>query len=147
MFRVNDEWFALPSRCLHEIAEKRSIHRIPRNKNTDIRGVVNISGEVRICYSLKSILGVKDSSKAGSKSNDITAGRFIVTILNDEYYVFDVEQVNGLSLYSENEVLPVPATLQYSGGNMISAVINQNKNNIAVLDIDKFQRNLEGISL
>jgi chemotaxis-related protein WspD len=147
VFRVGKEWFALPSACLHEVAEKRSIHRIPRNNNTDIGGVVNIGGEVRICYSLASILGVKDLAEEDRKFDSHSAARFIVTILNGEYYVFNVEQVSGLTWYGDNAIHPVPATVEYAGDNMISGIISHNKNKISVLDVDKLQSNLEGIVL
>jgi chemotaxis-related protein WspD len=147
VFRVSKEWFALPSGCLQEIAEKRSIHRIPRNKNTDIGGVVNIGGEVRICYSLASILGVKDLPEEDRKFDNHSATRFIVTILNGECYVFNVEQVCGLSWYGDNAIHPVPATVEYAGDNMIAGIISHNKNKVSVLDIGKLQRNLEGIVL
>ena len=147
VFRVSDEWFALPAVCLHEIAEKRSIHRIPRNINTDIAGVVNIGGEVRICYSLKSILGINDQCEAENKNKSVATGRFIVALLAGQYYVFFADQISELSLYNSGDVLPVPATLKYKGKNFISGVIRHNKNNVAVLDADMFQRNLEGIRL
>jgi len=146
VFRVRDEWFAIPAQCLHEITEKRTIHRIPRNKNNDISGVVNIGGEVRVCYSLESILGVKDDS--GCVKNDtVSVERFIVALLDGHYYVFYVDQVSGLLWYGNDEVSSAPATIAYDGGNMLSGVISHNKNKIAVLDITKLQRNLEGIQL
>ena len=147
VFRVSDEWLAFPAGCLHEIAEKRSIHRIPRNINTDIAGVVNIGGEVRVCYSLQSILGIKESREAENNNKSVATGRFIVALLAGQYYVFFADQISELSLYNSDEVMPVPATLKYKGKNFISGVIRHNKNNVAVLDADMFQRNLEGIRL
>ena len=147
VFRVSDEWFALSAGCLHEIAEKRAIHRIPRNINTDIAGVVNIGGEVRVCYSLKSILGISDPRDVDDKNKSIATGRFIVALLGNQYYVFFADQISELSLYNDAEVLPVPATIKYKGKNFIAGVIRHNKNNVAVLDADVFQRNLEEIRL
>ena len=147
IFRVCDEWFALPAWCLQEITEKRAIHRIPRNVNTDISGVVNVGGEVRICYSLVSILGIKALPKGGKKDEVVVSGRFIVTTFGKQNFVFFVDQISGLSNYNSDDVFPVPATLNYGAGNMLLGVINHNKNKVAVLNADLFQRNLEEIRL
>jgi len=147
IFRVGDEWFALPAGCLQEITEKRTIHRMPRNINSDISGVVNVGGEIRICYSLSSILGIKNSRKKDQEDVASVAGRFIVALLDNQYYVFWVDQVIGLHWYNNDEVFPVPATLECEGRNMLSGVITHNKNNVAVLDVGMFQRNLGGIML
>ena len=147
VFRVNGEWFAIPAQCLHEITEIRTIHRIPRNGNKNICGVVNIGGEVRICYSFENIFGVKHVTDATEIDSPVSAGRFIVILMDGQYYVFCVEQISGLSWYSDDEILSVPATLGFESGNMIMGVLSHNKNNVAVLDADQFQRNLEGISL
>ena len=147
IFRVCEEWFALPAGCLHEIAEKRAVHRIPRNINTDIAGVVNIGGEIRVCYSLKSILGISEDSEEGGKNKPVSTGRFIVALLGNQYYVFFADQISELSMYNDGEVLPVPATLKYKGKNFISGVIRHNKNNVAVLDADEIQCKLEEMRL
>ena len=147
VFRMANEWFALPTGCLHEITEKRTIHRIPRNNNDDIRGVVNIGGEVRVCYSLMNILGVNSISAETQEDGEVVAGRFIVVLLEGHYYVFCVEQVFGLCWYDDSEIFPVPATLVNKNEKMIVGVINHDKNKVAILDVEKFQHNLEAIRL
>lgn len=147
VFRVNGEWFALPAGCLHEIAEERPVHRIPRNTSQDICGVVNIGGEVRICYSLENILGVNGLTDDEMASTAAAISRLIVVLLGGQYYVFCVGQVSGLSWYCRDDVSAVPATLGHDAGDMLLGVIRHDGNNVAVLDVDKFQDNLEGIKL
>ena len=65
-FRIGDEWFAVTARSLQEIAELRTIHRVPHNDNPHVAGIVNIGGEVDICYSLGNLLGVKRQEKNDS---------------------------------------------------------------------------------
>lgn len=147
IFRVGGEWFALPASTMQEITEVKTVHRIPSNKSYDISGVVNIGGEIRICYSLVSIFGIKMPHNNERKYNAVINGRFIVAVLGNNCYVFPVDQVSGLCWYNDSDVLPVPATLEYAGNNMLLGVINHNKNNVAVLDADMFRRNLERIAL
>lgn len=146
-FRVGNEWFAIPAQCLHEVTERRTIHRIPGNNNNDISGVVNIGGEVRVCYSLESILGVKCDPEYDSKDEEASVKRFIVALLGDHYYVFCVNQVSGLCWYGNDDLSSVPATLAYKSGSMLLGLISHNENKIAILDTLKLQSNLEGIQI
>ncbi|MDT8384636.1 MAG: chemotaxis protein CheW [Gammaproteobacteria bacterium] len=147
VFRVVEEWFAIPSRCLHEITEKKTIHKIPGNNNPGIVGVVNVGGEIRVCYSLESVLGVRcqDSKNRKGGSSEIT--RFIVAFIGGNYYVFVVQHISGMALYHDDELYPIPSTLAYDGANLLLGVINHATNKVAVLDVDKFQSTLEGILL
>lgn len=147
VFRVNDEWFALPSSCLQEITEKKTIHRIPRNRNSGISGVVNIGGEVRVCYSLENILDVKSLSSVERENDAVSSDRFVVCQFNGRHYVFFVNQIIGMSWYNENDICSSPSTLERERGSMLSGVINQNNINIALIDSDVFQENLEGVHL
>jgi chemotaxis-related protein WspD len=147
VFMVGGEWFAIPATCLNEIAEQRVVHRIPRNRNDDIEGIVNIGGEVRVCYSLESILDVKQLAVKNNKNGLSMIARHLVILLDAQYYVFRVEQVSGLCWYNDNDILPVPSTLRHEGAGVISGVINHNKNKVGIFDIDAFQARLEGIAL
>lgn len=147
VFKVKNEWFAISAGCLHEITEKRMVHSIPRNINKNISGVVNIGGEVRVCYSLGNILGVRDFQNDAQVVDPVSTERFVVAFIGGQYYVFPVDQIIGLSSYSSGDVSPVPATVKYEGASMLLGVISQNNNKIAVLDSDKFMENLEGIRL
>ena len=111
IYRVGDEWFALPTGCLQEITEKKVVHRIPRNTNSSISGVVNIGGEVRVCYSFGSILGVKNYTKYKDDSFIANGGRFIVAVFDGLTYVFFVDQVSGLFWYGDVEVSPVASSI------------------------------------
>lgn len=147
VFMVGEEWFAIPAACLSEISEARVVHRIPRNRNSDIEGIVNIGGEVRVCYSLESILGVKVSVTHGGKNGLGMISRLLVILLDSQYYVFRVDQVSGLCWYNIKDILSVPSTLRHDSGGLLMGVINYNKNKVGVLDVDIFQSRLEGISL
>lgn len=147
VFRVADEWFAIPSRCLHEITEKRTIHKIPGNNKSGIVGVVNVGGEIRVCYSLETVLGVSSHVNKDKKSSSRDIARFIVAFIGGHYYVFGAQHISGMALYHDDELYPVPSTLAYDGANLLLGVINHAANNVAVLDVDKFQSALEGILL
>jgi len=149
IFRLNAEWFAVAADCLEEITEERTVHRIPRNKNMDIEGIVNVSGEVQVCYSLKQILGVKAEPVTESvKKHDITVmSRFVVASFGGQCYVFRVDQISGLRWYSTETLFSAPVTIENEAAGMLLGVINEGNLKIAVLDVAQLQTRLEGIRL
>jgi len=141
VFRVGSEWFALPAGILGEIANERTIHRIPRNMNRFISGIVNINGEIKICYSLSELLGLNHIDDDGKK--DGKPKRLVVIELNEKNYVFLVDEVKGLYLYGGSELLPVPATLNSDNALLLLGSIKKFNYQVAVFNIDKFQEKLE----
>lgn len=145
VFQVNNEWFGISAHCLDEITENRTIHRIPRNRNKKVEGIVNIGGEIQLCYSLANVLGVK---KVPVEQRDTTVpGRFLVASLGDKNYVFRVDQVSGLSWYADKSLFQGPSTLADEGKGMLLGVMNENDNRVAILDVEKLQEHLEGVLL
>jgi len=139
VFRVGCEWFALPSSVLSEVATERVIHRIPRNTNRFISGVVNINGEVKICYTIADLLDMNITGNEKCKSR-----RMIVVELSGVHYVFLVDEVKGLHWYCESDLLPVPATLSEKDSAQLYGIVRQFDQKIAIFDVENFQKKLEG---
>ncbi len=142
VFRVGCEWFALPTNILGEIANERTVHRIPRNMNRFISGIVNINGEIKICYSLSELLAL--NSVDGINEREDKYKRLVVIELDGKHYVFLVDEVKGLAWYGDSELLPVPATLNADNALLLAGSINKFDHQIAVFSINKFQKKLEG---
>ncbi len=143
IFRVGQEWFALPAVALGEIANERTIHRIPRNMNRFISGIVNITGEIKVCYSLRELLGLSSISGINKKEDKHKPKRLVVIELDEKDYVFLVDEVKGLYLYSDSDLLPVPSTLDAANALLLLGTINQFNHQIAIFNISKFQEKLE----
>src|SRR6478672_11465316 len=56
VFRLGDEWLALPVSVLVEVTRPRTPHRIPHRGGL-LSGVVNIRGELHLCVRLDTLLG------------------------------------------------------------------------------------------
>ncbi len=148
IFRIGHEWFALPAVVLAEIANERTIHRIPRNMNRFISGIVNINGEIKVCYSLSELLGLSYSISSTNKKEDRHKPKRLVVIkLDEKDYVFLVDEVKGHYLYSDSDLLPVPSTLDAANALLLLGSINQFNHQIAIFNISKFQEKLEGAVL
>lgn len=131
-FRLGDEWFAVPAQSLQEIADLRVIRRVPHNDNPQIAGIVNIGGEVIICYSLANLLGVDFHEDAGNQYR-----RLMVITHFSQKYIFPVNEVIGMSRYGEDDIMPIPATLGDDKLQYIETVFSYDKKHITVLNVEK----------
>ncbi|MBI3775622.1 MAG: chemotaxis protein CheW, partial [Gammaproteobacteria bacterium] len=66
IFRVGDEWFSLPVNYLQQVETRRAIHSIPHRNSSIVKGVVNVAGEVKMCFSLGALLGIEQASTLDS---------------------------------------------------------------------------------
>jgi chemotaxis-related protein WspD len=57
VFRLGDEWLALPVAVLVEVTRPRPVHRIPHRGGL-LAGMANIRGELHLCVRLDLVLGV-----------------------------------------------------------------------------------------
>jgi Chemotaxis signal transduction protein len=52
VFRLGEEWLALPVRLLQEVTQPCIIHTLPHRSDDLFLGLVNIRGEILLCISL-----------------------------------------------------------------------------------------------
>lgn len=140
MFRIMDEWYTISSDSIVEIADQRTIHRVPHNTNKYITGIVNIGGEVNICFSLAKLLG---SGDAGEENN--VYHRLIVIKSDDQRFIFPVSEVLGIMKYKEDTIIPPPSTLDKVRKTYVRGVYKYKDIQVGILDIDTICRALEGI--
>ena len=51
IFRIGQEWLALPTRVFQEITERRVIHSLPHRRNGIVLGLINIRGRIAdLCF-------------------------------------------------------------------------------------------------
>lgn len=102
-FRLGQEWLAVPSRALAEIVEPVPVRRLPHTRGDVLMGLVGLRGEIRLCVSLESLLGLERSAER--------AVRMCVLGDGEDLWVFPVHEVGGIVRVAQKEIEPVPATL------------------------------------
>jgi len=142
VFRLADEWYALPASRLQEVATLRAVHRIPHNSSRVITGIVNIGGEVQLCYSLARLLGVDEQDTVPEQASP----RMLVIELNDERYVFPVHEVSGLEHCVESALAPAPTTVAGERREFLQGMFRSGDRQVALLDPDSLQRGIERYS-
>lgn len=135
VFRIGDEWFALPNKIVKEITHCSNHHSLPHRKNDVLRGLVNIRGELLLCVSLGYLFELNKGDKEANNLPQIHE-RYIVIEDEEDNFVFPVSEVKNILRYNPNELKNPPSTMQGLSRQHISGLIKHNDNNIGILDSD-----------
>ena len=68
LFRLGEEWLALATRCLAEVAPVQPVHSLPHQRSRVLQGVANVRGALVPCLSLSDLLGLELTQAAPSST-------------------------------------------------------------------------------
>ncbi len=140
VFRLGEEWFALPSVHISEVTETRAVHSLPhlpsRVDGGVVRGLVNVDGELKICISLGNLLSLERSTVNNNKELVGAYERMVVVRYDNGDFVFPVSEIAGTQRYLPREVQEAPATLSYAKGTYTQGVIDYQQKQVGLLDAD-----------
>ena len=123
IFRLGSEWFSLPTLLFKQVAEQRVIHSIPTHKNNIVKGIVNVDGEIQLCFSLGSLLGISVGKEHQPVVHRGLHQCIVVVERLGKKYAFPVTELRGLSRYNINDLQAVPATLSERTSNYLLGVL------------------------
>ncbi len=137
LFRIGEEWLALPTALLEEITEQRAIHRLPHRQNAVVLGITNIRGALVTCVSLAAMLGIGISN--GEKRNEGNERheqlrRLLIVRHNGQTTAFTADEVHGTLRVAASAWQAVPTTLTHAVGHFTHAVIHWNGRSVGLLD-------------
>jgi chemotaxis-related protein WspD len=104
IFRIGEEWLALPTRVFQEVTQGRPIHSLPHRQHEVVLGVINVRGELLVCVCLGRLLGIK-------RDDDLPPNRLVVAEWQGSILTFPVDEIHGVHRYSREELKEAPATL------------------------------------
>ena len=135
IFRLGDEWLAFDVRSVLEVAEPKTVHRVPHRTGTHLEGVVNIRGELQLCVSLSRLLNLTAASQATAEA--LAMQRFLVAEHGRQRWVFPVEQVSGVHRLGWRQRTELPATVRRSSARLSRHVYDWEGKFVCHLDADR----------
>jgi chemotaxis-related protein WspD len=129
VFRLGEEWLALPVRALVEVGMPRPVHRVP-HRGGALAGLVNVRGELHLCARLGHLLGI-DASEAGEAPR---SARLLVVRRDGEAWAFLVDEVDQVHRVPAGELTAVPATVARAAARLTAGVFTLGGRAVGCLD-------------
>jgi chemotaxis-related protein WspD len=142
VFRIADEWLALPTAALQQVDDVRPIHSLPHRRNRAVLGLVNIRGALTVAASLGELLRLdRTASKHASRNG---YARMLVAAHRGEPVAFPVDEVEGVLRFAATALMPVPTTLAHATASHARGVLAWRDTTIGLLDTDRVFDSLAG---
>jgi chemotaxis-related protein WspD len=136
VFRLGDEWMALPAAALAEVAPLRKMHRVPHRSDAVLAGIVNIRGQLELCLRLARLLGLDQTSEAALSA--AAEPRLIVVDRPGEpgrnRWVFTVDEVAGIHRVPRQELSAPPSTVSHAARQATAGIFAWREETVALLD-------------
>ncbi len=133
VFRVGGEALSLPISIVDEICQPEVIHRLPHYASVVLRGIVNVHGQLRLCFAMAELLGIEDSPfEPNGKRRGFP--RMMVIRHRESRFAMLVDEVLGSLRHAQDELLPVPASLSRSLAKFMLGILRDGERSVGVLD-------------
>ena len=134
LFRMGGEWLALPTRVFSEVIEDRTVHSMPHRSSRVFLGLINIRGEIQLCFSLAAILGLSSTAESDSRQSHIVYKRMIVVRQKRDSWVFPVDEVFGVHHFDNEELEESPVTISKTDITFTTGLLAWNDRSVGLLD-------------
>lgn len=146
IFRIADQWLALPTSFVQRVTGRLPIRRLPHRSGRTMLGLVNVQGALRLCASVHALFSLEtpNGSSAGER---VDKQRMIVVEKNKQGWVFPVDEIVGLSHYHPAEIENTPVAARKTAEPVITkGTIPLEQQVIGLIDEDElllaFRRSL-----
>lgn len=120
LFRLGEEWLAMATACLAEIAPVQPVHSLPHQRSRVLKGVANVRGALVPCLSLGELLGVDRASDPAQSGRSMP--RMLILAASGGPVVLAVDEIDGIHrldsalLGADEDAAPfTAAVLQWRG--------------------------------
>jgi chemotaxis-related protein WspD len=132
IFRINSEWFALPTQAFQEVTERRPVHSLPHRRHGILVGLVNVRGELLVCASLGHLLGLANLPPIETLRT--VHQRLLVGDWGGGRIVFPVDEVCGIHRFDLQQLQEPPATLVKSHQTFTRGILHWEDRPVGFLD-------------
>lgn len=134
IFRIGTDWLALPTQIFQEVAEDRSLHKVPGAGREVLNGMVNVHGTLLLCVSLEKILGIEPMANEGHRTGLTVYKRFMVYNREGDRLSFPVQEIRGLDRYHPRELREIPSTLSKAAAKFTLGILSRAGKSVGCLD-------------
>jgi chemotaxis-related protein WspD len=134
VFRIGEEWLAIDTAVVVEIAEVRVARRIAHRQGSVLIGMVNIRGHLLLEVSVKQLLNIVDAVTATVATRQ--QPRLVVIRLAEATWVFRVDEVRGVQRFTGADLGPIPVTVSHSVARGSKGLLTLGKLQVGYLDAE-----------
>ncbi|MCQ6258976.1 chemotaxis protein CheW [Pseudomonas sp. Q11] len=115
MFRLGEEWLALTTRSLVEVAPLQPIHSLPHQRSRALLGVANVRGALVACLSLVELLDLEPGGTTAPGARVMP--RMLIVAAQGGPVVVPVDEVDGIHAIDERVLAAAsPSAAKYTRG-------------------------------
>ena len=147
VFRLGDEWLALPTSVLVEVTAIRPVHRLPHRSGTVLAGVTNVRGQLQLCVRLGGLLGLSEAV-AERSAGEPTARLLVIertAARGPERWACAVDEVAGIQLIPKAALRHAPATVRGTVMRATTALFSWEGRTVGLLDEGRLLDGLSGM--
>lgn len=134
IFRLEAEWLALPALIFKEVTLISTVHTLPHRSNAILKGLVNIRGELQLCVSLSSFLGLETSIT--QTSSRLVYQRMVVVEKEGSLWVFPVDELYGVQRINSDQIQSLPDTVSKAKDTYTRGILRWETQSVSYLDDD-----------
>ena len=127
-FRIGDHLMGLPVNLAQEVIPQQKVTKIPR-ASAEIRGLMNLRGQIVTVLNLRRKLGLEDSSLE-SRMN-------VIVNYRDELLSLEVDSVGDVLPIAKHLILAAPPTLEGLWKESCQSVVQLEKGLLIIIEIEK----------
>lgn len=133
VFRLGEEWLALATRSLSEVASSQAIHSLPHQRSRALLGVANVRGALVPCISLIELLGLDGGDPLRGDSARVVP-RMLILAADGGPVVVPVDEVDGIHSLEERELDSASASGTHANARFTRGVLQWKDRSLRLLD-------------
>ncbi|MDF3837473.1 chemotaxis protein CheW [Cupriavidus basilensis] len=138
VFRIGDEWLALPAAVLAEVTAPCPVHSLPHRRHAAVLGLASVRGNLLVCISLARLLGQDPAAgataTAAGKAGTGHGARLLVLGQGRNAIALPVDEVTGVERVAESALQPLPTTLSRASARYTRALLQSGGRSVGLLD-------------
>ncbi|MEM5275027.1 chemotaxis protein CheW [Cupriavidus taiwanensis] len=138
VFRIGDEWLALPTAALGEVTAPCPLHSLPHRRDAAVLGLAAVRGNLLACLSLAHLF----DTGALPAEPDATGSRFLILGQGRAAIALPVAEITGIVRVRGAALLPLPATLARGSARYTQALFVDQGRSVGLLDAARVRQAL-----